>query len=54
MARIDRHISQVAVFVGEILGRYFNDWMMNFAIRRNNGVFVAEARLWCVRFSAYY
>ncbi|OJT14824.1 hypothetical protein TRAPUB_8618 [Trametes pubescens] len=36
----------VAVFVGEILGRYFNDWMMNFAIRRNNGVFVAEARLW--------
>ncbi|KAI0634985.1 MFS general substrate transporter [Trametes polyzona] len=36
----------VAVFVGEILGRYFNDWVMNFSIRRNNGVFVAENRLW--------
>ncbi|KAH9855655.1 MFS general substrate transporter [Lenzites betulinus] len=36
----------VAVFIGEILGRYFNDWVMNISIRRNNGVFVAESRLW--------
>ena len=37
---------QVAVLVGEILGRYFNDWVMWFSIRRNNGVFIAENRLW--------
>nr|ANC28061.1 major facilitator superfamily [Polyporus umbellatus] len=36
----------VAVVIGEILGRYFNDWIMNVSIRRNNGVFVAESRLW--------
>ncbi|KAI0711544.1 MFS general substrate transporter [Earliella scabrosa] len=36
----------VAVFIGELLGRYFNDWVMNFSIRRNNGVFIAESRLW--------
>ncbi|OCH89126.1 MFS general substrate transporter [Obba rivulosa] len=36
----------VAVLIGEVLGRYFNDWVMNFCIRRNNGVFVAEFRLW--------
>lgn len=31
-----------------MLGRYFNDWVMNFSIRRNNGVFEAESRLWWV------
>ncbi|KAI1794168.1 MFS general substrate transporter [Ganoderma leucocontextum] len=36
----------VAVLVGEVLGRYFNDWVMNFSIRRNSGVFIAENRLW--------
>ncbi|KAH9941295.1 MFS general substrate transporter [Epithele typhae] len=36
----------VAVVIGELLGRYFNDWVMNFSIRRNNGVFIAENRLW--------
>ncbi|KAI0795662.1 MFS general substrate transporter [Abortiporus biennis] len=36
----------VAVLIGEILGRYFNDWVMNFCIRRNKGVFEAEFRLW--------
>ncbi|PIL27347.1 MFS general substrate transporter [Ganoderma sinense ZZ0214-1] len=36
----------VAVLVGEVLGRYFNDWVMNISIRRNNGVFIAENRLW--------
>lgn len=39
---------QVAVLIGEVLGRYFNDWVMNFCIRRNRGVFVAEFRLWYV------
>ncbi|KAI0646131.1 MFS general substrate transporter [Trametes meyenii] len=38
--------SIVAVFIGELLGRYFNDWVMNFSIRRNGGVFTAESRLW--------
>ncbi|TFK90089.1 MFS general substrate transporter [Polyporus arcularius HHB13444] len=36
----------VAVVIGELLGRYFNDWVMNWSIRRNKGVFVAENRLW--------
>lgn len=39
---------QVAVLIGELLGRYFNDWVMNFCIQRNNGVFEAEMRLWYV------
>ncbi|TFY60298.1 hypothetical protein EVJ58_g5242 [Rhodofomes roseus] len=38
----------VAVLIGELLGRYFNDWVMNFCIRRNKGVFEAEMRLWTV------
>ncbi|KAF8965906.1 MFS general substrate transporter [Flammula alnicola] len=36
----------VAVFVGEILGRYLNDWIMNQSIKRNKGIFVVESRLW--------
>ncbi|KAJ7362552.1 MFS general substrate transporter [Mycena albidolilacea] len=36
----------VAVFVGEFIGRYTNDWIMNVSIRRNNGIFEAESRLW--------
>ncbi|KLO09107.1 MFS general substrate transporter [Schizopora paradoxa] len=36
----------VAVIIGEIIGRYANEWIMNNGIRRNNGVFEAETRLW--------
>ncbi|KAJ7182486.1 major facilitator superfamily domain-containing protein [Mycena crocata] len=36
----------VAVVVGEVIGRYANDWIMNISIRRNSGVFEAESRLW--------
>ncbi|KAF7341173.1 Efflux pump rdc3 [Mycena venus] len=36
----------VAVFLGEVIGRYTNDWIMNVSIRRNAGVFEAESRLW--------
>lgn len=36
----------VAVLVGELLGRFFNDWVMNLSIRKNKGVFEAESRLW--------
>ncbi|KAJ7347580.1 MFS general substrate transporter [Mycena albidolilacea] len=36
----------VAVFLGELIGRYTNDWIMNICIRRNGGVFEAESRLW--------
>ncbi|KAJ6457962.1 major facilitator superfamily domain-containing protein [Mycena sanguinolenta] len=36
----------VAVFLGELIGRYTNDFIMNFSIRRNGGVFEAESRLW--------
>lgn len=44
-------LHQVAVAIGEVLGRYFNDWVMNYSIRRNKGVFIAENRLWYVIFS---
>lgn len=36
----------VAVIIGEIIGRYANEWIMNTGIRRNKGVFEAETRLW--------
>jgi len=36
----------VAVILGELIGRFMNDWIMNFTIRRNQGVFEAESRLW--------
>ncbi|GLB39339.1 putative MFS general substrate transporter [Lyophyllum shimeji] len=36
----------VACLLGELVGRYVNDWIQNVSIRRNNGVFVAESRLW--------
>ena len=39
---------QVSVLIGEGLGHYLNDWIMNTSIRRNNGVFEAESRLWSV------
>ncbi|KAJ6611392.1 MFS general substrate transporter [Mycena sp. CBHHK59/15] len=36
----------VAVVLGEIIGRYTNDWIMTISVRRNAGVFEAESRLW--------
>jgi hypothetical protein len=36
----------VSVLVGELIGRYANDYIMNVSIKRNNGVFEAESRLW--------
>ncbi|PBK67375.1 MFS general substrate transporter, partial [Armillaria solidipes] len=36
----------VSVLLGELIGRYTNDWIMNMSIRRNHGVFEAESRLW--------
>ncbi|PPQ93751.1 hypothetical protein CVT25_008131 [Psilocybe cyanescens] len=36
----------VGVLLGEVAGRYANDFIMNVSIRRNNGVFEAESRLW--------
>ncbi|KAK7451024.1 hypothetical protein VKT23_012699 [Stygiomarasmius scandens] len=36
----------VATIIGELIGRYLNDWIMNKSIKRNNGVFEAENRLW--------
>ncbi|EPT04671.1 hypothetical protein FOMPIDRAFT_110013 [Fomitopsis schrenkii] len=41
----------VGVLLGELLGRYFNDWAMGFCIRRNKGVFEAEMRLWTIYIS---
>ncbi|KAL9708886.1 hypothetical protein Ac2012v2_008041 [Leucoagaricus gongylophorus] len=36
----------ISVIIGELVGRYLNDWIMNTSIKRNNGVFEAESRLW--------
>ncbi|KAH9918646.1 MFS general substrate transporter [Fomitopsis serialis] len=36
----------VAVILGEQIGHYLNDWIMEVCIRRNKGVFEAEMRLW--------
>ncbi|KAK7002476.1 efflux pump rdc3 [Favolaschia claudopus] len=36
----------VATIFGEIIGRYGNDFIASFGIRRNKGVFEAEMRLW--------
>ncbi|TFY82221.1 hypothetical protein EWM64_g1793 [Hericium alpestre] len=36
----------VGVLIGELMGRYLNDWIQNFCIRRNHGVFEPESRLW--------
>ncbi|KAK0237954.1 major facilitator superfamily domain-containing protein [Armillaria nabsnona] len=36
----------VSVLLGELIGWYTNDWIMNISIRRNHGVFEAESRLW--------
>ncbi|PCH45123.1 MFS general substrate transporter [Wolfiporia cocos MD-104 SS10] len=36
----------VSVLVGEQIGHYLNDWIMEVCIRRNRGVFEAEMRLW--------
>ncbi|KAH8830165.1 MFS general substrate transporter [Flagelloscypha sp. PMI_526] len=38
----------IAVFIGELTGRYMNDFIQNWSIRRNKGVFEAEARLWAL------
>ncbi|KAJ9115483.1 hypothetical protein QFC22_005241 [Naganishia vaughanmartiniae] len=36
----------VGCILGEIVGRYFNDWTASRLIRKNKGVFEAEMRLW--------
>jgi len=36
----------VSVIIGELVGRYTNDWIQNWSIKRNKGVFEAESRLW--------
>ena len=41
-------LGQVAVIIGELVGRFMNDWIMEVGIRRNKGIFEAESRLWFV------
>ncbi|KAF7290370.1 MFS general substrate transporter [Mycena chlorophos] len=36
----------VSVIIGELVGRFLNEWIQNVSIRRNGGVFEAESRLW--------
>ncbi|PPQ93752.1 hypothetical protein CVT25_008132 [Psilocybe cyanescens] len=44
----------VAVVIGELIGRYLNDWFMRREIKRNNGVFEAETRLWTVYIGVFF
>lgn len=37
---------QVAVIIGELIGRFTNDAIMEISVRQNGGVFEAESRLW--------
>jgi hypothetical protein len=37
---------KVSVIIGELTGRFLNDWIVNKSVARNNGVFTAENRLW--------
>ncbi|OSX63261.1 hypothetical protein POSPLADRAFT_1139517 [Postia placenta MAD-698-R-SB12] len=41
----------VATLLGEQIGHYLNDWIMEFCVRRNKGVFEAEMRLWACYFA---
>ncbi|KZS87001.1 MFS general substrate transporter [Sistotremastrum niveocremeum HHB9708] len=36
----------VSVIIGEIIGRYVNDWIAENRIKKNKGVFESEMRLW--------
>ncbi|KAF8736129.1 hypothetical protein AX14_000851 [Amanita brunnescens Koide BX004] len=36
----------VSVVIGELTGHFTNEWIQNFSIRKNKGVFEAESRLW--------
>ncbi|KZT22764.1 MFS general substrate transporter [Neolentinus lepideus HHB14362 ss-1] len=40
------YATPIALLIGEITGRYANDWIQGWSIRRNKGVFEAESRLW--------
>jgi len=44
----------VAVFIGEILGRYLNDAIAEWKIKRNHGVFEAEFRLWTCYVATFF
>jgi hypothetical protein len=35
---------QVSVFIGELVGHFLNDWIMERGIRKNSGVHEAESR----------
>lgn len=36
----------VAILIGELFGHYFNDWIATRYVKKHNGLFVPEARLW--------
>jgi hypothetical protein len=37
---------QIAVIIGDIVGKFTNDAIMHVMTRRKNGIFEAESRLW--------
>ncbi|KAF8624996.1 hypothetical protein AX15_005625 [Amanita polypyramis BW_CC] len=36
----------VSVVLGELAGRFTNEWIQNYTIKKNKGVFESESRLW--------
>lgn len=42
------------VILGEFIGRYLNDWIADWRIRKNHGVFEPEMRLWCALYGLKY
>lgn len=42
------------MILGELGGRFLNDRIMNFTVRKNKGIFVAESRLWWVQNVGYH
>ena len=41
----------VGIFLGELFGHYFNDWIARRYIHRHKGVFEPEVRLWMIYIS---
>ena len=39
--------------IGEVIGRFVNDWIQTTSIRRSGGFFEAESRLWCVHMNMH-
>ena len=44
----------VGIFLGEIFGHFFNDWLAHRYVRKHKGVFEPEVRLWMIYISIFF